>query len=190
MPIVVSLAEDTSGPIDLADVKVHLDIDESDESADVELAGFLGAAIEVVEGIVGPISPTSYTETHYGRSGGPIFLHHAPVIAVQELGTPTYAYSVEDLTVDTGMGAIIDTAGYALRGNLTVTYTAGRATVPAAVRLAVLIIVAHLWETQRGAAPLPFGGPDAEVPLPGQGFAIPRRAEELLAPFLLAPVLA
>jgi hypothetical protein len=68
-----------------------------------------------------------------------------------------------------------------------VEYTAGRSDVPASIRLGVLIVAAHLWETQRrpgftSATPAGFGGsgdiPDVPV---GRGFAIPARAEELFA---------
>ena len=60
--------------------------------------------------------------------------------------------------------------------------------VPPDLRLAVLIIAAHLWETQRvpGAGP-GFGQPAATRP--GAAWAIPNRAATLMAPYLL-PVIA
>jgi hypothetical protein len=174
----------------LADLKTHLNIDLSDTSQDSELQGFLDAAIDVAEGIVGPITVRSFTETHYGHAGGPLFLFRTPVESVESVANGYGPYSLVGLTADTSMGAVRSASSYGLRGDVTVTYTAGRATIPAAVRLAVLIIAAHLWETQRGAAPLPFGVNDVDAPTPGLGYAIPRRAEELLAPFATGPVLA
>lgn len=57
-----------------------------------------------------------------------------------------------------------------------------------AVRLAVLIIASHLWETKRGRG---AGGPRAammatgiEPASSGSGYAIPHRAADLLRPFL------
>lgn len=57
------------------------------------------------------------------------------------------------------------------------------ARVPAEVTLATLVIAEHLWETQRGDASRPGfdddGLPDRASLL--RGFALPRRAEQLLA---------
>ena len=67
-----------------------------------------------------------------------------------------------------------------------VTYTAGLGTaVPAFVNEAAALIIQHLWETQRGGAPVAFGGPEPTVTLPGWGFGIPPRAAELLSPATL-----
>jgi hypothetical protein len=63
------------------------------------------------------------------------------------------------------------------------TYQAGYTTVPANIRLGALIIVQHLWETQRGMMGVQLGG-DGETYVTGRGFAIPRRAIELLGPQL------
>lgn len=56
--------------------------------------------------------------------------------------------------------------------------------VPASLRLAVLIIAAHLWELQRtpGARTQLYGGSGVSTPLP-RGYAIPNRAVELMAPY-------
>jgi hypothetical protein len=66
-----------------------------------------------------------------------------------------------------------------------VDYTTGYVPTPAAIRLAVLIVAAHLWETQRGTAALPQPGFD-QVPTMagGAGFAFPNRAKELLADYV------
>ena len=62
-----------------------------------------------------------------------------------------------------------------------ITYVAGWGTsVPAAFSSAARIILAHLWESQRGPASLQgLGGGDL-VTMPGFGFAIPNMAAELL----------
>ena len=64
---------------------------------------------------------------------------------------------------------------------VTVTYVAGWGTaVQPAFSSAARIILAHLWESQRGPASLPgLGGGDL-VTMPGFGFAIPNMAAELL----------
>lgn len=70
-----------------------------------------------------------------------------------------------------------------------VTYTAGFGdTAPAALTLAAAIIVAHLWETQRGTNSNTGYSANSEPGnindvAPGFGFAVPNRALELLAPY-------
>jgi len=57
-------------------------------------------------------------------------------------------------------------------------------TSPAPVRLATLMLLDHLWETQRGPASNPV---DDELGTPGTfGFAVPNRVLELLAPYMSA----
>jgi hypothetical protein len=98
-------------------------------------------------------------------------------------GAATTALTLADYELDADTGLLRLAAGGWFRGTYTVTYTSGRADLPAAIRLAVLVIAEHLWETQRGAAPVgPLSGDDT-FPTPGLGFAIPNRALELLAPY-------
>jgi hypothetical protein len=55
--------------------------------------------------------------------------------------------------------------------------------IPAEVRLAVLIIAQHLWETERGTGSrtdLGARGPEDGEAAALSGFAVPRRAEQLL----------
>ena len=57
-------------------------------------------------------------------------------------------------------------------------------TSPAPVRLATLMLLDHLWETQRGPASNPV---DEEMGTPATfGFAVPNRVLELLAPYMSA----
>jgi hypothetical protein len=48
----------------LTDLKAHLNLDTTAD--DGELADMLDAAVDVVEGIVGPITSKTVTETHHG----------------------------------------------------------------------------------------------------------------------------
>ena len=70
-----------------------------------------------------------------------------------------------------------------IEANIKIIYIAGRATVPANVRLATLMLVQHLWTTSQnnknGGRPN-LGGDDTFVP--GMGFAVPNRVKELLQP--------
>lgn len=172
----------------LDDVHAQLNITSSDD--DVELQAFLDAAVAVVEAKVGPLSAKSTTETV--RTRGPrLLLNRLPVQSVTSLvatapGTLTYATA--DLTWNGPAGTVWLRNGGSLCGEWIATYTAGLADVPANLSLATLIIVGHLWETQRGRSQRPglLSPEDGTAPL--AGFAIPNRAAELMAAHLMPGV--
>jgi hypothetical protein len=169
---------------------------------DDELQDHLDAAIDVVTGIVGPIdSPTSVTETHYNVASDVLVLKRMPVGSLVSVssryGAVTTPLLLSDYELDADTGLVRLAAGTRFCGTYRVTYTSGRDDLPAAIRLAVLIIAEHLFETQRRPgfttdAPAGFGGadgiPDATNPS-GTGYAIPSRAQELLQPYM-RPVIA
>lgn len=178
------------------DLKIHANIPASDTSHDAELTDMLDAAIELVEGIVGPVGVGTVTETHYNVSSSALVLARFPASAVTAVGTrsgaTTTPLTLADYELDTGTGILRRADGGGFYGSYTVTYSTGRATVPASIHLAILIVAAHLWETQRGTAPtaLQLQDPNgADVGPSGMGYAIPRRAQELLQPYML-PVIA
>jgi hypothetical protein len=69
-------------------------------------------------------------------------------------GATTSDLLLTDYELDADTGIVRLASGGWFAGSYRVTYSVGRPTVPAAVRLAILVIAAHLWETQRGAAPV------------------------------------
>src|SRR5690349_8317080 len=157
-------------------------------SNDAELALHLAAALDVAEGIVGPIRPGLVTETHYGVAGRQIVLRRAPVGAVGAISAPTWTPLLADFVVDPDTGVLRRLDGRYIHGDITVTYSVG-GFVPDAVTLAVYIIAGHLWETQRGNAPSALALQGADQPQPGwSGFAIPNRASDLLGPYRQIPV--
>lgn len=168
-----------AGVISLAEAKAQLNITGNDD--DDEIAGMVRAVTAVCERHVGALARTTYAETHSG--GYRLVLNHAPVTSVASV-TPILNSGVDqtvaDLDVDGPTGIIRRIDGAYMCGPFHVTYTAGRAEMPANVRLAALIILQHLWETQRGQqGGVSFGG-SGEVYDPRWGYAIPRRALELL----------
>lgn len=181
----------------LVDLKVHLDIPADDTSNDDELTDILDAAIDVVENIVGPLTTGPVTETHYGVSSPLIVLRQVPAVeltavAVRLWGTLAADQDVAGYTLDPSTGVLRTATGYQLRGDVTVTYTVGFSTVPAAVRLGTLIVAAQLWETQRGAMPLQPAGTTDDTAAVNVGYApaIPSRAKTLLEPFARGPGVA
>jgi hypothetical protein len=176
------------------DAKAHLNL--SDDNDALELQGFIDAATGIVEQHIGPVVAVSYTETQYVQGYSALVLNHAPVVSVESV--VEYVWQVpQTLTAQpfgtsslTPLGYTVDAesgllrrymSGYpvAFMGPVVVSYTSGRASVPAAVRMATLVIVAHLWQTQRGASPLPSPGGD-QIPLAGSGGGLPPLALELL----------
>lgn len=175
----------------LDDFKVHLN--KTDAKDDAELSDMLYAAVDAVEGLVGPLRTREVTETHRRASGSCLLLKQRPAGSLVSVSSRMYpgwdlvAQSVDGYELDSDAGLVwAGTAGW-FSGDVVVTYTTGREYVPDAVRLAILIVGAHLWETQRGTSPsaLALQGADADFPVNnGAGYAIPNRATELLAPYL------
>ena len=163
----------------LADVKTQLNI--TSNADDAELQSFLDAAQAMVEARVGTFAPTEVTETVRSR-GALVLLTRLPVQSVTSLvatAPSTTTYATADLAW-TGAGVVRLANGGSLAGEWVATYDAGLAEVPANVRLATLIIVQHLWKTQRGGARRPGMDEDA-LTVVGAGYALPNRAAELLS---------
>lgn len=180
----------------LTDFEAHL-AGGGDESEKDDL---LEAAVGIVENLVGPLEVTTVTEVHYGVSGGPLVLRKVPAVALVSVsnwtGVEYTELTLSDYVLDPATGIVRTPASAVPSGDFQVTYTAGRSEVPVAIRTAILIIAAHLFETQRvpgasfGRVP-GFGGSEGEAAMPaGRGFAVPNRAMSLLEPYLLGPVIA
>lgn len=164
----------------LAEFKAHLNYTSPGAADDTELTNHLTAASEWMERTIGgPLAVTSFTEQ------------------VKVTGwwiTPTYRPLVSVTSLTPELGGVLDPSSYvldavrngirirwgALTGWYTLVYTAGLAAIPAHVKLAGLILAAHLWQTQSGGGGLPVPGDDA-APTYGRSFAVPNRVKELLA---------
>jgi hypothetical protein len=175
------------------DLKIHANMTSSVD--DSELQDVLDAAIEVVEGLIGPLSsPGQVVETHRNVSSDVLVLKRMPVAGLvsvaSRVGASSTPLTLGDYELDAASGLLRTASGARFYGSYTVTYTSGREVLPAAIRLAVLIIAAHLWETQRmpmqDSGPAGFGGMDGipDAGSAGRGFAIPNRAQELLQSYM------
>lgn len=158
----------------IEEFKAHLN--RTDVADDAELRTHLSAATDWVEDeIGGPVSPTSFTEVHAGVVGE-IVPRKRPLISVTSL-TPYLgtALTASAYRADTDLSVIY--FRYAAGTEFTLVYRAGLTVIPERVKLAGLIVAAHLWETQNG-----FGGRRNadELATTGLGFAVPRRAMQLL----------
>ncbi len=169
-----------AGLVSLDDAKRQLNI--TSDTEDAELAEMIRAVTAVVERHTGAVLRRTVVEQHAG--GYALALRQLPVVAVTSiagLGVGGLDVAPGDVLVDGLSGVVCAVDGRWIAGPVLVTYTAGQAMVPPNVRLAALIILQHLWETQRGGSrDTRFTGGGDETWNPGMGFAIPRRALELL----------
>ena len=183
--------------VTLSDVKANLNMTSS--ANDFELADMLTDATTAVENLVGPLDAQTVSE-EFDEHGRNIVLSRTPVLSLTSVFIEPWLGSapVDDtvawrLNRTTGVLRRLVTGGgfpYIGRGSIfTVTYTAGRVSVPGPIRRAVLMQTARMWLTQR-AATQPNRGPGPNAPAPtyigGQGF-LDSDVTALLVPYLLAP---
>ena len=174
----------------LDDFKTHLNVTTSND--DAELSDALDAAVDVVEGLVGPLRGQSVSETHHRVASDVVILRHRPIVSLESVTLRVYAgwdpigQALTDFDLDADAGLLRLVSGYPIRGDVTVTYTAGLDTVPPAVHIATLMIGKQMWETQRGSQPLPLQAQDSgdvNFDTPSYAAGIPERARVLLEPF-------
>jgi len=182
------LAADPRQLVSLADTKRHLNIPLARTTDDEELRGFVLAATEVIENHVGAVVRTTHTETFDGGRES-LTLSHAPVLSVTSVTESGTEVDAGGYWLDAEAGIlrrVLSGVPYCWRygvGNIDVEYVAGRSSVAANISRAALIIIKHMWETQRGVG---GGRPQlGETELVtasagGSTFSVPRRALELL----------
>jgi uncharacterized phiE125 gp8 family phage protein len=185
--------------VTLADVKQFLNI--TTTSNDDELTGFLLDAVTAIEDLIGPITPQTFTD-EFDEHGPNIVLPRTPVQSVTSVMIQPWlgAAPVDDtaawrLNSTTGVlrrAVIGGTMPFYGRGSIfTITYTAGRTDVPNPVNRAILMQVAEMWRSQRGASPMAPGNQDAAEPsYPGGLGFLDEGVMELLLPYLMAPGVA
>ena len=181
----------------LDDGKVYLNIALDNPVHDEEISGFIRTLTPAVEYLVGPVEPKTYRRKVFGSSE--LVLPVAPIISVTSV-TPQFGglapIDTSLLSVDSESGTIYytDLVTCFPRCALNVVVVAGRYIVDEAISHAAKVILAHLWETQRGRAATTTvtrrSSSDDTTVLPGFGFSIPNRAIELLKPLSLKTGLA
>lgn len=162
-------------------------------SEDVELQTYIDALPAVIEGFVGVVEQREITDQVAG--GRPaLAVLHPPLVSVTSLSGVGVTYLADSLELDSTAGVITQASGGVFpAGTYTVTYTAGRPSVPPTIKLAALVLLQHLWRTQRATrGGLAGGGDDFSVtePVPGFGYAVPHRVLQLLDSFRQPPGVA
>lgn len=170
----------------LADVKAFLDI--TSTTHDAEVQAMTDRAEAVLAQHVGPLAATSVVdEVHTGP--GPLALRQQPVVSVTSATNSGVA--VTDLDLDPTTGLLYGSFTSAPR-KVKVTYVAGRSTLPLDLEQAVLELVKHLWQSQRGNAPsaMMLQSPDERTLQGVSSYLLPYRVQTLIEPHLLAPGMA
>lgn len=157
---------------------------EADDLED-ELAQHLAAAVAYVEGRCGPM--VDGTRRVQMRHPYRLVMPFGRLDTVSVVDSTGAEVEVEDEFTDYEAGVL---HVYASRlGRYTVTFTREPEGLES-LRLATVMIAAHLWDTRRGSVGNSgdYGAPEAMY-APGYGFAVPRRAADIMAPFT-TPVVA
>jgi hypothetical protein len=164
--------------------KAHLNIDV--DTSDTELQAIIDAAEAILANSVGPLT-TLPARTDRVAGGWKLVLPLAPVVSVASITATDGATAVlADLTVNLAAGIIYysDNVTRFWQGVYDVTYTPGRATVPADLMLGIKEMVRHLWESQRGTLNVLTRSPEA----PTAAYLMPYRVQELIEPYRLVNV--
>jgi hypothetical protein len=174
----------------LAEARSAIRLPAADTSKDADIDGtYIPATTAVVEDLIGPVMQA--TRTYVADGGGyAVVLPTTNVVSITSVSDSGATLTTADYTADLVSGVVYRGSATAPtyylngRGTVSVTYVAGAYTdpalVPANIKLAARIILAHLWQAdQQGFRP-DYGGPDSAVVSSPSGYAVPRRAVELL----------
>lgn len=168
---------------------------------DTLLQSMLDAATPVIERLTGPMTSTSFTESHDGEDCE-VVLYKYPVLTITTcteyrgsaatanvLTESTAANPIDGFQLEKETGTLIRVfaGGYPRTWwpgsrNIVVVYTAGRASVPENVKEATKELVAHWWKRRKGGSGR-FAGAGAEG---GAGifvptYGVPNAVKEILA---------
>lgn len=170
--------------VSVAQVRSHLNISRVDN--DGEIQAFIDAAVAAIGERVGPLEPTA--KTVRVRPTGRILRVPAPATTLTSVvDADGVAVSPLGLFMEPASGLISANDGSTFTsGYYVVTYMAGRDPVPADLKLAVMELVRHFWDTQRGPTRRP-GSTASETTansVPGAAYLLPFRVSELLKPHM------
>ena len=198
---------DTYDLLSLAEAKATLGQSAAATDLDTTIASYVTAVSRMLDEACGPLVTRTVTAEKYSGDGTAIIkLRQMPASAITSCteyqGTTAVTLTVETIGTTPSAGCILDPATgllyrraggwddawYPGRGNISVTYTAGRyantAAVDARVKRAAGMLLRHLWAIDKGSGNMMFGEVDMPIPM---GFAIPNRVREMLSDFWLVP---
>ncbi|BER92692.1 head-tail connector protein [Atrimonas thermophila] len=135
-------------PVTLAEAKLHLKIDHSDE--DELITALITAAREFCEDYARISIPLQVWRLKLDSVDGIYYLPRPPIVAIQSI-------TVDDTEVTDGFRLISERAVYfenpltsTIPRGVMIEYQAGHANVPAVLRQAILMLLAYLYESRQG----------------------------------------
>lgn len=172
------------GIVSLAEARAQLNLGPTETVDDDELRGFVAGATLAVEKELGRIVVRRTFTDRFELSGPTtqVLLRRVPALSLTSVTAVDGAttWNIADLQLNTETGLVTVASGSPVTDTVDVVYAAGLVVIPWNYRLAGKIIIQHLWETQRGRmGGVQLGGSE-EPYVSGRGYAIPRRAQELL----------
>jgi hypothetical protein len=186
--------------VSLADAKAQLSIDPADHDTDDLLRDYIAAATGAAElykhetivrrTITDELDLWSQAGYGYGSGYGQrrqqkFWLRSAPVISLTSVVSWDGAVTWDVTQMRASPSGLVKVmGGIPVSGLADVTYIAGLQQIPANYKRGALVIVAHLWETQRGQLTAMSGvmGPEEHFRQSGEFFSVPAKAKELLGP--------
>jgi hypothetical protein len=135
--------------LDLDEAKTFLNLRTSVN--DEELEGMIPAAIARVERHLDEQFVDVQVSETVSAFGGVLWPSHRPVkeVVSAELYGGTTTWVAESVLIDSRIPAVTSGVGSPFYGDVALTYVAGRTSVTAAEKLAVKMVLAEYWRTQR-----------------------------------------
>lgn len=145
---------------------------------DAEMVEHAAATEVIMRYLIGPSEVETVTELVRIHRSGQAILSNRPLVSITSV-TTSGGSTLSATSVDLAGGVVSVPSG--CRQVVTMVYEAGRAEVQANQSLAAKIIGQHLWRVRNGGGGAPYPGQVSDdVVTVGAGYAIPRRALELL----------
>lgn len=177
--------------VSLDETKAYLGIPVADTSDDEELRHFIDVVSDFAETSLGWAARRQDAVTVRDGGSSGILLPTFPVLSVTSVTENGTTLSASDYALDAEAGLLTRLSSTYVPGtwaagyrNIVVTYVAGQAVPPEWFRHGALVMVDHLWATQRGNnGPAGRAGAD-DLVIPGSTYTLPNRVAELwrLAP--------
>jgi hypothetical protein len=182
--------------VSLADAKGQLHIPAADHGSDDLLrdyiAGVTGALEEYKHEVIVRRTVTDRLDLsrlgwcgYGGLRRQQFWLRSAPVISLTSMVSwdGTMTWDVTQMAVSPS-GVVRVMNGPPVTGIVDVASVAGLAVIPARYKRGALIMMQHLWETQRGQLAALSGvmGPEEHFRQPGEFFTVPDKAKEWMGP--------
>lgn len=171
----VRTAEPAVTPVSLIEAKAHLRVDHNDD--DTLITALIAAAVDHLDGWTGILGRCLVEQTwrqDFDTFATCLPLPLGPVISVSSLtvGGVTVDASDYALLVDAGGRARVEIAHIASGpGTVSVTYKAGYATVPAALKVAIMLLVGNWYENREAV-----GEARSELPIGAHALIAPFRS--------------